>query len=504
LLVAKAIVQAVQQQDPPGRFLERAHKKDAVWLQITYKRAVEKTSQALREKDTPTDTAAMTKVAMQMGGMEAFAAASASTAASGVAVAASAANSNNLQGLTSVAMNSAGMNDCGSSGGANGASTASKSKKRKAAATFVKPSWWNQGTPIATGAGTTLNVTTPSSSTSIFASPKTRAPVTVDGIANGNKKMKVCEIGEGDDPLPPSEELMSRQSSMFRFLSGSGIFGSSAAASVGGQQQQLSPSAQQTSRQSSTFGSPMGGLFRFSRGQSHAMMGRFNLQQQQQMIANAGLISGDMKPAAVRSYNLPFKPTEENITAAVQNTKGSNHSASDTLSFLEDVPTIGLFPSDMSESEAVAIAPPPPARGLTAQMSDWLNSFFSSGEHVPATQSPDDRKPAPDLDSPIPPPPLGGRSGSGSLSRSVSSAIFGLVETPSQLLTSLKTGITSMFASDPNSSDPLPVGGVAGIPPVGASVPVFGKVTTRKRQSLIDDDDDESPMETKLRTMRSS
>jgi hypothetical protein len=48
LLVAKAIVQAVQQQTPPGRFLELADKKTQTWRQITYKRSVDKTSQALR------------------------------------------------------------------------------------------------------------------------------------------------------------------------------------------------------------------------------------------------------------------------------------------------------------------------------------------------------------------------------------------------------------------------------------------------------------------------
>ena len=48
LLVAKAIVQAVQEQN--GRFLER-NIQTGMWYTIPYKRAVDKTSQGLREKD---------------------------------------------------------------------------------------------------------------------------------------------------------------------------------------------------------------------------------------------------------------------------------------------------------------------------------------------------------------------------------------------------------------------------------------------------------------------
>ena len=54
LLVAKAIVQAVEQQN--GRFLEK-QRKDGRWYTIPYKRAVDKTSQGLREKDRELDGA---------------------------------------------------------------------------------------------------------------------------------------------------------------------------------------------------------------------------------------------------------------------------------------------------------------------------------------------------------------------------------------------------------------------------------------------------------------
>ena len=50
LMVAKAMVQAVHQRSPPGRFLEMADKENGLWHEISYKRAVDKSSQALREK----------------------------------------------------------------------------------------------------------------------------------------------------------------------------------------------------------------------------------------------------------------------------------------------------------------------------------------------------------------------------------------------------------------------------------------------------------------------
>jgi hypothetical protein len=53
LLVSKAIVQAVEQQG--GRFLEKDESK-AFWVRVSYKRAVEKTSQGLREREREVDS----------------------------------------------------------------------------------------------------------------------------------------------------------------------------------------------------------------------------------------------------------------------------------------------------------------------------------------------------------------------------------------------------------------------------------------------------------------
>ena len=54
LLVSKAIVQAVEEQG--GRFLERS-RRTGMWYIVPYKRAVDKTSQGLRERDKDDDLA---------------------------------------------------------------------------------------------------------------------------------------------------------------------------------------------------------------------------------------------------------------------------------------------------------------------------------------------------------------------------------------------------------------------------------------------------------------
>jgi hypothetical protein len=50
LLVAKSIVRAVHNQEPNGRFLELQDKESNIWQEIDNKKAVDKSSQALRER----------------------------------------------------------------------------------------------------------------------------------------------------------------------------------------------------------------------------------------------------------------------------------------------------------------------------------------------------------------------------------------------------------------------------------------------------------------------
>lgn len=57
--VARVIVRAIRNGDPPGRFL-RKDEKSGKWVDIGDKKAAEKTSQALREK--PTEELGTTRV----------------------------------------------------------------------------------------------------------------------------------------------------------------------------------------------------------------------------------------------------------------------------------------------------------------------------------------------------------------------------------------------------------------------------------------------------------
>mmetsp|Transcript_4982 Transcript_4982/g.7195 ORF Transcript_4982/g.7195 Transcript_4982/m.7195 type:complete len:668 (+) Transcript_4982:227-2230(+) len=68
LLVAKAIVHHVQNQTPPGRFLERRRGAaySGMWYCVSYKRAVDKTSQALRERDRENEGVADERILQKM------------------------------------------------------------------------------------------------------------------------------------------------------------------------------------------------------------------------------------------------------------------------------------------------------------------------------------------------------------------------------------------------------------------------------------------------------
>lgn len=121
---------------------------------------------------------------------------------------------------------------------------------------------------------------------------------------------------------------------------------------------------------------------------------------------------------------------------------------------MEEIPTSGLMmPNGHHRTDGGQDATPlPPPKGLKTQMSDWLTSFFPFPTKGDGSLDNYNRTNSNIFDSsshigidnegtPIPPPPGGGAS----LGRSVSSAIFDLVESPSLLLTTLKSGMTSLF-----------------------------------------------------------
>jgi hypothetical protein len=592
LLVAKAIVQAVQQQVPPGRFLEHQKRGAGKWRQITYKRAVDKTSQALREKDSPAEAQGMTE---GMGGRSSGAGAGTARMHSNVAVAVEtaeqirrdggASNPEILTALTKTALKSAGLdvrlrNVDGGDPTAGGSGTSERKapanpRKRKAnpAPAFVKPAWWSRGTPLgemSTALPAAAKMVTPNAPSAVATSSSaaTGAMRSSSVTTNATRRKRLKTEDQGDDPLPlPTAALESRQSSLFRFLSTTGIFGS------GHRQQQLSLQQQQqqqqhplatheAARRGSTF---MGqaGMFSFSRNQQQnpgdmlsvgnnrvstnggnytgstasSPMGRMEVRQMPLRSAAGGsetfdplplsaseggkLGGGSQLPSAGMDISgpIPFNRPEfrkemlaRNVGRSPAGNLKSTGSTDDDM--LEDVPTTGLFPPGEDGDSA---APPPKA--LTAQVSDWLTSFFSVGKETESASATDDELPPP-------PPPGGGES----LGRSMSSTIFGLVESPSQLLATLRSGVSSLLG-DPITGPPhnqhQPMGGqnpfgTASLPPNNAAnaaalgfggstnmvgignggvAPVLGQSTTQ-RSSLLDDYE-ETPLETKLRNVTS-
>lgn len=63
-MVAKAVVSAIQKQNPPGRFLEVVDRRNGSYREMSFKRAVEKASQALRERWDPSTVEGASQVGM--------------------------------------------------------------------------------------------------------------------------------------------------------------------------------------------------------------------------------------------------------------------------------------------------------------------------------------------------------------------------------------------------------------------------------------------------------
>jgi hypothetical protein len=620
LLVAKAIVQAVQQQDPPGRFVERAtdqKKKDStesnfVWHQIGYKKAVDKTSQALRERDHHSQSSTNNKGNPYYSTDEEsqyqqqhprIPKLSEGDVQQAVQMAEGVRKSRNptpqaLTPLTRAALKSAGLtastttttNTSTRQQSGNKAAVASSSssspmhqqssvmkdetRKRKAmdSSNFVKPSWWNRGTPL-----TTVH------SDSLF--PHGISPLVLvarqQQQEERNKRMKMMtattktttttttttNVEDEDDtntPLPlPTTALESRQSSLFRFLGSSGIFGGLVSGSRNSFLQQQLQHQQPHQRQSmgsllgldntvnmakgGTSSCIMPGMLGFTRGNNleqkqqqqpystamamatardtmmmmkmmrrdtttepGAMMGRMVIQQQKLGNDTSGLEEG-LEPlplvddASIEPITQSTGETADQISnhhvSVTNETKNENHINDEDQG------------NDTEDNSANVTLPP--AKGLTSQVSDWLSSFFPTNKD---SLGDDDYEPDLGKHSPTPAgmaaalPP-----GDSLLSRSVSSSIFGLIESPSILLTSLKNGISNVFGTN-HAMDMIPPAAPAAVSTTQPTTLLFGQSTTmdgsgkmaallgepsaEKGDSLLDDYE-ETPMEMKLRNVRS-
>jgi hypothetical protein len=639
-LVAKAIVQAVQQQDPPGRFIKLVNgdgiTANSIWKSITYTQAVNKTSQALREKyvsnnnnnnnnnnrfinddDTDTDIDIMNNIIndskkkkqQQRQQQQQQQQQNNSSNKSTLDIVKNARDymknkggrgeqtEESFHSLTNAAIQSADAPRklssklspisvlSSSSLGNYDFEGRGQGQKRKQAdggreggsSMFFKPSWWNMGSPL-------LNDSSVSDSTSMgkaIMPPGIVTPGVASFVVNNNnnkssdssrsisnKRMRVQKEGGRSasgiitqrasasitDPLPlPTQPLEERQSTLFRFLNDTSIFsrGNSNTTTdhdnnnnnnnnidpISLPENNISQNVSQRGHDdSSGSGSGSSGqqgqddVFALNLQQSISGMFSFSRPGQQQQQQPASLLSfqgqgpmGRMTVEQLRELQVQKQQQQ------VQNFTGDRSGDAEEEE-MQEILTIGLLTNNNSnnDSDIVASAAAPPTKGLASQASDWMASLF------PATNSKLDGTPSrkfppihngnnnDDEDEvAIPPPPgggVGGVYGNPSLGRSVSSTIFGLVESPSLLLTSLKSGISSNFwdpfapspAAAVSSSSPMRRfpnnelqhfgGNVVNGYNIGGGLignPFLGQASER-RESLLDDVED-TPMEKQLR-----
>jgi hypothetical protein len=566
-LVAKAIVQAVNQQDPPGRFIKLVNvdgiTADSIWKSIAYTQAVNKTSQALREKNI--------KVVKEY------------TTSNNNNNNRSKNNDDTIRPMSILSAPSVG--NYGVEGDRQG-------QKRKQAdggrgggsSTLFKSCWWNMGSPLSndssvsdsTSMGKAImppGIVTPGVASFVVnnnnsnSNNNNNSKRSDDSRISSNKRKRVQKEGGGlasgiitrrasiTDPLPlPTQPLEERQSTLFRFLNNTGIFGSGNNNSnnnntttynqdnnidaISLPENNILQNVSQLGHDKSS-GSGSGGqqgqddVFALNSQQSISGMFSFSRPGQQQQQP-ASLLSSQGQGPIGRMTVEQFRELHiQKQQRQVQNFAGGRGGDAKEEE-LQEIPTIGLLIDNKSnndnDNDIVAGAAAPPTKGLTSQASDWMASLFSATNSKPDGTP---RRKFPPINNGsnnndededvavIPPPPGGvggGVYGNPSLGRSLSSTIFGLVESPSLLLTSLKSGISSMFW-DPFA--PLPAAAVSSSSPMrrfpnneqqhfGGNIvngnniggglignPILGQAS-KKRASLLDDVED-TLMEKQLR-----
>jgi len=401
--------------------------------------------------------------------------------------------------------------------------------------------------------------------------------------ANNNAAMPSSPIDP--TPIPLETTLGSRQSTLFRFLNTTGMFRKETASTElealdFAHDPSEATAADSTNSQSLDVGAnididptpfpyperpPQNTMQSITSWQAPAApshppaehMGRMSVQQlrreqqqkeqqQQQSVLGTGLQDGNSE--IQKHHNNNDDDNNDNYSV-VDNGTGLEEE-------LEEIPTSGLMimndrPIDDDRVNSTALPPPP--KGLKAEVSDWLTSFFPSPSkavgapdigtrnfntknHTTNSNTGSFGPPSFSLnnnnnnfeydDEPtVMPPPPGGGAG---LGRAVSSTIFGLVESPSLLLTTLKSGMSSMFGAFPPVAAPRSpsirrfpsafdqqqqqqqqqeqtglrhFGGVTG----GDNTTVIGNHSVlgqrAQRQGSLLDDVEETPMEKELRKM---
>eukprot|EP00934_Nitzschia_sp_Nitz4_P006317 Nitzschia sp. Nitz4//scaffold191_size41780//36734//38362//NITZ4_007477-RA/size41780-processed-gene-0.39-mRNA-1//1//CDS//3329540211//6307//frame0 len=451
LLVAKAIVQAVQQQEPPGRFLEVADKDAGTWRQINYKRSVDKTSQALREKEQQPQQPQSSPVDPLESEVAQLAAQAAAKKGKK--------QSTDLSDLAQATLRQAGL-EANNGGSSNQQQSNDQQGKRKASGMGDYPmsAFWDQG-----GQGG------PSADSNEFGARQKRSRTDPDEAA----------------PLPT---LQTRQSStFFRFLSSSGIFGSSNKNEQGNNY--VDPMRQQSS-----------GFFSYGGGNND--MRQPNLRPNPSDLismeashfegGNISMGGGNQRQSLNNFDPLPVNSVSQGGGGIMQGQFTPEASRMNNGMQEQYYPNMAMTqgPRDSMAGQQMGDAVPPPSNRLTSQVSDWLGSFWPLGRDGQARPNPQDQE-----NFQPPPPP------EGNLERRASSSIFNLARSPSQFLTSLRSGVSSMFGGD--DLTPVPVNQMNGrVPEATPAAPIIGTATTSKPDSLLDDYE-ETPLETRLRSVTS-
>ena len=560
LLVAKAIVQAIKQQDPPGDFIKLCDAGDNLWTPITYSQAVNKTSQALREKGPNSSTADSKntnnkntnnnkkKNTNQKKILEIAKEATQRTEVEGAQISESILNLTNatiqsarpsknkgkrqqslptqnrkmgnsrdqvLQQQT-VATSMTSGRDQQQQEQQQQYSTATATNPRhvgqkRKMMDFVKPSWW--GMEFTTNGMNTISNSTSNVSNGLTSTAVASGTVVTPGMDtnfnnedDNNKRLKVRNGVAGntdtkrrgggheikknmrkgavnrvnqpasstmqatidETPFPMETTLGARQSTLFRFLDNTTLFGrgasvapapaigisnpssATAAGSFDGVGVKAHPAQLQNDNATQNPASwPQ-------QTASDRINSSLQYQQQEQRTSMTSF-SSDIQMGRTSVQKLQSQQLQEQESLLASGFDNENNKVTtDMIGFeekLEEISTSelrnGQHSSDGGEDGVLS-----PPKASKTQISDWLNSVFpspikrggSSHTYNHTTKdgfdsSSNNNDTVDNWRATIPPPP-GGGSG---LGRSASSAIFGLVESPSLLLTSLKSGVSSLF-----------------------------------------------------------
>ena len=332
LLVAKAVVKAVHEQSPPGRFLELDDTE--IWRVVTPKKALDKTSQALREvfkskepsspsSDFQVDISAEAQRLEERGPKKKRKKSK---------------NESRLSDMLSVEEIEGMLYEpCRTYGPMK--RKPKKEPKRRKKESFRKPDWWSTGTPV------------PSISLS---------QGMVDESEPKVKRVKPTETEE-DDVVPlPVESMQTRQSSFFNFLRSSRFLGT------------VSPS------RSSIVGASIQGT------QTNVLS-----------TANFGQMGIDNAPETDELEPLPLDSSGLQDTQAARQAIQMLQNQGGFLATQEFAQGINNLNAESTVPLAItAAAASPPNAGLKAQVSDWLNSFLPRNidndkrEQAPVSEAP--------------------------------------------------------------------------------------------------------------------